>query len=312
MAAELCVFTEPQQGASYDSLLAVARRAEALGMTGFFRSDHYLRMGSASGLPGPTDAWVTLAGLARDTTAIRLGTLVTCATFRHPAELAIGVAEVDAMSGGRVDFGIGAGWYSAEHEAYGIPFPATGERFSRLEEQLQIITGLWQQQKGEPFHFEGRYYRLSGTPAPPRPVQDPLPIIIGGKGPKRTPALAARFAHEYNVSFAPIEKFREQCELVAAACEAGGRDPASLRYSAGMVLCCGRDEAEFRRRAAAIGRDPDDLRRNGACGVVDEVMDTLARWQEAGATRLYLQMLDLGDLDHLDLVVESYRSHVGS
>src|SRR5688572_13815449 len=140
---ELRVFTEPQQGASYDTLLAFAQTSEELGFDAFFRSDHYLKMGDVSGLPGPTDAWITLAGLARDTSTIRLGTLVTPITFRFPGPLAISVAQVDAMSGGRVELGIGTGWYDAEHTAYAIPFPPLGERFERLEEQLAIITGLW-------------------------------------------------------------------------------------------------------------------------------------------------------------------------
>src|SRR3954469_18119993 len=143
---QLRIFTEPQQGATYDDLLAVARRAEDLGFGAFFRSDHYLAMGAvldAGGLPGPTDAWTTLAGLARDTSTVRLGTLVTSATFRLPGPLAVSVATVDAMSGGRVELGLGAGWFDAEHTGFGIPFPSTGERFDRLEEQLEIITGLW-------------------------------------------------------------------------------------------------------------------------------------------------------------------------
>lgn len=308
MVAQLNVFTEPQQGASYDDLLAVARRAETLGMDGFFRSDHYLPIGPPSGLQGVTDAWTTLAGLARETKRIRLGTLVSCQTFRHPATLAISVAQVDAMSGGRVELGIGTGWYEAEHEAFGIPFPPLGERFDRLEEQLEIITGLFQQSPDdEPFQFEGRYFQLTGTANPPRPAQDHIPIIMGGAGPKRTPAIAARFADEFNIVFAPLSTFHEQRRRVTAACEAIGRDPGTMRYSAALVLCCGEDEAEFRRRASAIGQDPDELRETGAGGVVDEVLEVLARWQEAGVSRFYLQMLDLTDLEHLDLVVEAYR-----
>jgi F420-dependent oxidoreductase-like protein len=308
MPAELCVFTEPQQGASYAHLLAVARRAQDLGMTGFFRSDHYYPMGSASGLPGPTDAWITLAGLARDTDNIRLGTLVTSQTFRRPGVLAISVAEVDEMSGGRVELGIGAGWYEAEHEAYGIPFPSVVERFDRLEEQLEIITGLLSQRPGgERFRHDGTYYHASGTPAPPRPTQHHIPIIIGGGGPRRTPELAARFADEFNLAFAPLSSFVRQKERVTTACETIGRDPATVRYSAALVLCAGKDEAEFRRRAAVLGREPAELRENGAAGTVDEVLHTLSRWEEAGVYRFYLQMLDLGDLDQLDLIVESYR-----
>ena len=301
---ELRVFTEPQQGATYDDLLAVARTAEDLGYGAFFRSDHYLGMGT-EGLPGPTDAWITLAGLARDTSSIRLGTLMTSATFRYPGPLAISVAQVDQMSGGRVELGIGAGWYEREHTAYGVPFPATGERFDRLEESLAVITGLWGTPAGERFDFEGEHYRLSDSPALPKPVQSPRPpVLIGGKGKKRTPALAARYADEFNVPFDGIEQTRVLFERVRAACADEGRDPSTLTYSNALVLCCGDTEAQLARRAAAIGRDVDELRENGLAGTPDEVAEKIGRYAAAGSQRIYLQMLDLGDLDHLELVAE--------
>src|ERR687893_665997 len=168
---DLRIFTEPQQGASYEQLLAMARTTEEEGFDAFFRSDHYLKMGDVSGEPGPTDAWITLAGIARETTRIRLGTLVTAATFRLPGPLAISVAQVDAMSGGRVELGIGAGWYDDEHTAYAIPFPAMGERFERLEDQLAIITGLWETPEGETFSYTGRHYSVVDSPGLPKPVQ---------------------------------------------------------------------------------------------------------------------------------------------
>jgi F420-dependent oxidoreductase-like protein len=305
---QLRIFTEPQQGATYDDLLAVALRAEELGFDAFFRSDHYLAMGAvleAGGLPGPTDAWITLAGLARDTSRIRLGTLVTSATFRQPGPLAVSVAGVDQMSGGRVELGLGAGWYEREHEAYAIPFPPLGERFDRLADQLAIITGMWATPVGTPFTYEGTHHRVVDSPALPKPVQEGgIPIIIGGGGPKRTPALAARYGAEYNLPFAPIPRFVEMRERVAAACEAIDRDPASITYTAAQVLCLGADEAEVARRAAAIGREPDELRKNGVAGTPVEVRETLERWQEAGAERIYLQVLDLADLDHLDAVAD--------
>ncbi|MEO1055660.1 MAG: LLM class F420-dependent oxidoreductase [Actinomycetota bacterium] len=300
--SQLRVFTEPQQGASYDDLLAVARRAESLGYDAFFRSDHWLKMGDADGLPGPTDAWVTLAGLARDTERIRLGTLVTSATFRYPGPLAVSVAQVDQMSGGRAELGIGAGWYEQEHTAYGLPFPPLGERFDRLEEQLEIITGMWSTPVGDTFSFDGTHYPVADSPALPKPAQDRVPVIIGGGGPKRTPALAARFASEFNTPFVPREFFSAQADRVRAACETIDRDPAEITFSAALVLCCGADEEQFRRRAEAIGREPDELRTNGAAGTPAEVAETLAAWTEAGAERVYLQVLDLADLDHLDLV----------
>ncbi len=299
---ELRVFTEPQQGATYDDLLAVARTTEDLGYGAFFRSDHYLGMGTR-GEPGPTDAWITLAGLARETSRIRLGTLMTSATFRHPGVLAISVAGVDQMSGGRVELGLGAGWFEAEHRAYGIPFPDTRERFERLEETLEVVTGLWRTPEGEQFGFEGRHYRLEDSPALPKPVQRPgPPVLVGGKGKRRTPALAARFADEFNIPFESVEFTRAQLGRVRDACAEVGRDPEELVCSNALVLCCGQDEQEVRRRADAIGRDVDELREHGLAGTPAEVVDTLGRYAEAGASRVYLQVLDLSDLEHLALV----------
>jgi alkanesulfonate monooxygenase len=299
---ELRVFTEPQQGASYDDLLAVARAAEDLGYGAFFRSDHYLGMGTR-GEPGPTDAWITLAGLARDTSRIRLGTLMTSATFRHPGLLAISVAGVDQMSGGRVELGIGAGWFEAEHTAYGIPFPGTRERFDRLEESLEVVTGLWRTPPGEQFGFDGKHYRLVDSPALPKPVQQPgPPILVGGKGRRRTPALAARFADEFNIPFESVDFTRTQLGRVRDACDALGRDDDALVYSNALVLCCGRDEAEVRRRADAIGRDVEELREHGLAGTPAEVVDRIGRYAEVGSSRVYLQVLDLSDLEHLELV----------
>ncbi|MGZ8802689.1 MAG: LLM class F420-dependent oxidoreductase, partial [Mycobacterium sp.] len=256
------IFVEPQQGATYADQLAVARTAESAGYSAFFRSDHYLAM-NGDGRPGPTDSWVTLAGLARETSSIRLGTMVTSATFRFPGPLAISVAQVDEMSNGRVEFGIGAGWFEAEHRAYAIPFPPLGERFDRLTEQLEIITGLWTSPPGETFDYSGTHYGVSDSPALPKPVQSPHPpIIIGGGGAKRTPALAARFASEFNIPFVPLETLRTQYTRVAAAVEKAGRAKDSLTYSAAFVVCAGRDEAEIARRAAAIGREVDELRTN--------------------------------------------------
>jgi alkanesulfonate monooxygenase len=300
----LTVFTEPQQGATYDDLLRVAQHAETLGFDGFFRSDHYLAFGG-DGMPGPTDAWATLAGLARETRRVQLGTLVTSATFRRPGPLAIAVAQVDAMSGGRVELGLGAGWYEAEHTAYGIPFPPTKERFDRLAEQLAIITGLWATPVGERFSFQGAYYDLADSPALPKPAQSPGPrVIIGGRGPKRTPALAARFADEFNVPFASVDDVRAMYERVAAACATEGRDPgrAPIVFSTAQTVCIGRDEAELERRAARIGSPLERLRKTALAGTPAEVVEKMGTYIEAGATRFHLQVLDLSDLDHLDLI----------
>ena len=308
---QLRIFTEPQTGATYDDLLAVARRTEETGFDAFFRSDHYLTMGG-DGLPGPTDAWVTLGGLARETSRIRLGTLMTAATFRLPGPLAISVAQVDQMSGGRVELGIGAGWFEAEHTAYGIPFPELGERFDRYEEQVAVIAGLWGTPAGETFDFAGRHYTVRDSPALPKPVQPGgIPLIVGGKGRKRTPALAARHAAEFNVPFDSAEENARLFAGVREACEAAGRDAGSIVLSSALVLCVGRDEAELSRRAAAIGRDVDELRRTGVAGTPAEAVDTLGRYAEAGASRMYLQVLDLADLDHLDLVAAEVAPQLG-
>jgi F420-dependent oxidoreductase-like protein len=304
------IFTEPQQGATYDDLVAVARESEALGFDAFFRSDHYLRMGEVSGLPGPTDAWITLAGLARDTSTIRLGTLVTAATFRLPGPLAIAVAQVDAMSGGRVELGLGTGWYTDEHNAYGIPFPDLNGLFERFEEQLAIITGLWSTLPGSTFSFDGSHYQLRDSPALPKPVQTPLPVLVGGYGPRRTPRLAATYAQEFNVPFPPVEVFERQVAHVRAACEARDRDPATMTFSVALLACVGSDDAEFERRAATIGRSTDDLRANAAAGKPGEAVERIRAYAAAGASRVYLQILDLADLEHLQLIAAEVSPHL--
>jgi len=299
----LRIFTEPQQGASYATLRRVATTAEALGFDGFFRSDHYLKMGDGDGQPGPTDAWATLAALAVETSRIRLGTLVTCATFRLPGPLAIAVAQVDEMSGGRVEFGIGAGWFDAEHRAYGVPFPPLKERFDRFEEQLAIITGLWETPEGKTFSFDGRYYAVTDSPGLPKPAQRPRPpVIVGGAGRRRTPAIAARYADEFNANFVAPAEAAGLYSRVKDACRAEGRDPASMTFTVAHTVCCGKDDADLRRRAAAIGRDPDQLRTGAIAGSPEEIVDRIGQYAEAGASTVYLQVLDLGDLAHLELL----------
>ena len=300
---KLRIFTEPQQGADYHTLRAVALAAEELGFDAFFRSDHYLAMGGVSGLPGPTDAWATLAGLAVETSRIRLGTLMSAATFRLPGPLAVTVAQVDQMSGGRVEFGLGTGWFEAEHAAYGIPFPSLGERFGRLEEQLAIVTGLWETAVGERFSFDGTYYRLTDSPALPKPVQRPRPpLIVGGAGKRRTPGLAAKFADEYNVPFSSVEDTGAAFGRVRDACAAAGRHESSMIYSAAHVVCCGRTQAELDRRAAAIGRSAADLAEAGLSGPPGEIVEKIGKFAQIGAEHIYLQVLDLSDLDHLELL----------
>ncbi|MFG1942806.1 LLM class F420-dependent oxidoreductase [Nonomuraea sp. NPDC048826] len=303
---KLRIFTEPQQGATYDELLTVAKTAERLGFDAFFRSDHYQRIGDGDQGPGSTDAWITLAGLARETSSIRLGTLVTPTTFRLPGPLAISVAQVDQMSGGRVELGLGTGWYDGEHAAYGIPFPPTAERFGRFEEQLEIIKGLWTAEKA--YSYDGAYYRLVDSPALPKPAQRPCPpIIIGGFGAKRTPRLAAAFADEYNVPFHTVEETGTAFDRVRRAAEETGRD---ILMSAAQVVCVGRDQAELERRAAAIGTPLDRLREEGLTGTPAEVLEKISAFGSLGAERIYLQVLDLTDLDHLELIAAEVLPHV--
>ena len=310
---KLRIFTEPQQGASYEQLLAVARCTEECGFDAFFRSDHYLRMGEGDARPGPTDAWITLAGLARDTNRIRLGTLLSAATFRLPAQLAVIVAQVDAMSGGRVELGLGAGWFEEEHRAFGIPFPpSVGERFERLEEQLEIISGMWATAEEDRYSFAGEYYQLGDNAGLPKPAQVPRPpIIVGGKGTRRTPAIAARFADECNVPFASAEHCGKLFAALDTACARIGRDPSTIRRSAAVVVCAGRNDDEINARAAAIGREVDELRLKGATGTAAEVAQQLSSYVATGATTIYLQILDLGDLDHLRFIAEQVAPLLG-
>jgi F420-dependent oxidoreductase-like protein len=299
----LRIFTEPQQGASYATLRRVAQAAERLGFDAFFRSDHYLSMGDGSGLPGPTDAWATLAALAVETSRIRLGTLVSPVTFRLPGPLAISVAQVDQMSGGRVELGLGTGWFDTEHAAYGIPFPPIAERFGQLEEQLAIITGLWTTPENDRFSFRGSHYQLTDSPALPKPAQRPRPpVLVGGAGPRRTPRLAAAYADEYNVGFSGVQDSAAAFGRVREACAAAGRDAASMRYSVAQTVCCGRDAAELERRAGAIGQPLDQLRAHGVAGTPAEVTDRIGQYAEIGADGVYLQVLDLDDIDHLELI----------
>jgi alkanesulfonate monooxygenase len=306
----LRIFIEPQQGASYEQQLRMAQAAESAGFDAFFRSDHFLTMGG-DGLPGPTDAWLTLAGIARETDRIRLGTLVTSGTFRLPGLLAVQVAQVDDMSGGRAELGLGAGWFDGEHTAYGVPFPPLGERFERLEEQFAIIRGLWETPAGETFGFDGRHYQLKDSPALPKPVQQPHPpLIVGGGGPKRTPRLAATYADEFNLPFSSLADTEAQFGRVRAACTEAGRDPGTLRLSAAQTVCCGADDAEVQRRATNMGRKAEDLRVHGVAGTPDEVVARLQEFAAVGAESVYLQVLDLNDLEHIDLIAEEVLPRV--
>ncbi|MEU5695700.1 LLM class F420-dependent oxidoreductase [Actinosynnema sp. NPDC020468] len=306
-------FVAPQLADTYDSLAAFALTAEAAGYGALFVSDHLVRIGPGETAPSaPGDAWTTLAGLARDTSTIRLGTLVTSATFRHPGPLAISVAQVDRMSGGRVDFGFGAGWHEEEHTAFGLPFPDVRERFDRFEEQLEIITGLWGTPVGETFSFAGKHYTLTDSPALPKPAQASVPLVIGGRGRTRTPALAARFADEFNTAFQAPEAAKELFDRFDAAARAIGRDPGTVVHSVALRVVVGRDDAEVARRAGVeeeIGRQLNVEQLRGTPG---QVVDRLGEWAELGVGRVYLSFNDQNDLDHVELLASEVFPQVGS
>ncbi|TMK63913.1 MAG: LLM class F420-dependent oxidoreductase [Actinobacteria bacterium] len=294
------IYVAPQEGASYEDQLRAARAAEEHGFDAFVRSDHYVGLAAVQ-LPGPTDSWITLAGLARETSRIELGTMVSSATFRLPGPFAIIVAQVDAMSGGRVVLGLGAGWSEDEHRACGIPYPPLRERFDRLEEQLAIVRGVWSTPVGETFDFDGRYYHLEGSPALPKPVRRPHPpIIVGGTGAVRTPALAARYADEFNLPpFQGTDATREAFARVSAACEAAGRDPATLARSVTLTTVCGTDEREVERRGSV---SPLQYESADLAGTPAAVAEQLAQYAALGADCAYLRVLDLHDLDHIALL----------
>ena len=310
----VCVFTEPHRGATYDDQLRLARAAEDGGFEAFLRADHYQSMSADAGLPGPTDAWITLAGLARETSRIRLGTLVNSVTFRLPGPLAVMVAQVDAMSGGRVELGMGAGWYEREHTSYGIDFPPVGERFDRLEEQLAVITGLWSTPDGERFSFDGKHYRLLDAPALPKPVQRPgPPVIVGGRGPRRTPELAARYADEFNLPFKSVAETAAAYTRVAEAQLRVGR-PADrpLTLSAGIVVAIGRTDAEARLRAAPLHVPSALPPEDPVVGSPAQLVQRIGEFAEIGATRVHLRLIDMTDLDHLDLIAAEVLPQVAA
>ncbi|MEV4730581.1 TIGR03560 family F420-dependent LLM class oxidoreductase [Saccharopolyspora sp. NPDC049426] len=303
------VLMEPRHGARYAEVLALARATENAGFEAFFRSDHLLGVDPDDPEYRPTDCWTTLAGLARETSRIRLGSLVTASTFRPPGLLATIVATVDEMSGGRVELGIGTGWYGREHDAFGLEFPTTRERFDRLEEVLAVLTGLWSTETGAApgFSFEGEHFRIDDNRTPPRPTQLPgPPIIIGGAGPKRTPAIAARHAAEFNGALGG--DLRERFATFDRACEAIGRDPANARHSAVLPVACGTTRADVDRRAEVIGSE--FMRAHAAIGAPDHLVDRIGELAEIGADTVYLHVYDIHDLDQIALIGAEVLPHV--
>jgi F420-dependent oxidoreductase-like protein len=310
MAIDLRIFVEPQQGATYDQQVKIAQRSEEQGFSAFFRSDHFARIGGGDPGPGPTDSWVSLGGIARETSTIRLGTLLTSATFRHPGALSIAVTQVDQMSGGRVEFGLGAGWFEAEHRFYGIPFPSLAERFERLEEQLSIFQGIWSVPIDETFSFHGRHYHLDGAPSVPRPVQQPHPpIIVGGMGARKTLSLAARFAQEYNAPFASVERCAEQFAAFDVVARSLGRDPAQVVKSTALTTCVSARSDLLEQRLAKVGRSLDDANDDALVGSGAQVVERLRRYEQAGIERVYLQIFDIDDLDHVSEIGETVLRH---
>jgi F420-dependent oxidoreductase-like protein len=317
------LMTEPQQGLSYDDHVAIVRRAEAAGFETFFRSDHYQSFPGPSGEP-TTDAWAVLAGLARDTTRIGLGVLVSPVTFRQTGNLAKVITTVDEMSGGRVEFGLGAGWNDLEHRQLGLPFPEIQERGDMLEESLQVLLGLW----GEPdgWSFDGRHLQVRDSQFYPKPVDVPgrprLPngaarprLIVGGGGTPRSMRIAARFADEFNLSSSSPAQAQAKYAQLATACEAIGRDPATVTRSTMAGVLIGRDEADLKRRQRTLleafgnadgGEDwLEERAQRWVYGTPDQAREQVARFAEAGAERIMLQDFVPWDLEMVDLMAEA-------
>ena len=303
---QLCLMIEGQEGVSWPQWVALAQACEQHHIPALFRSDHYMNLDGQHPDRGSLDAWATLNALAAITSTLRLGTMVSPATFRHPSELAKVVVTADHVSGGRVELGLGAGWHEREHEAYGFPFPPTRERVDVLEEQLQIVLGAWTE---APFSFAGGHYTLRDLDAQPRPVQQPHPpLIMGGSAGPRSVALAARYADEYNTPFATLADVRTRREAVGRACAQAGRDPLPFSIMTGVVV--GADEADLRDRAARLTERtglPDVSAEPPAgwiVGTIDAAAEQLAALRDAGVSRVLCQHLLHDDLDAVALIGE--------
>lgn len=288
---------EGQEGVTWDEWVALARACEESGVEAMFRSDHY--SGFHGGDGGSLDAWATLSALAATTSTVRLGTMVSPGTFRHPSVLARMVVTADHVSGGRIELGIGAGWHDAEHHQFGFPFRTAGWRVRRFGEQLEIVRR--QLDEDEPFDFHGKHYRLQGSHALPKPVQRPFPIIVGGAAKPGTGRPAARFASEYNTTFPTLDEARERRARLDEYCAEAGRDPSTLPLSMMTQCVVGRDRSEVDERLRELGRDP--WKPEGALiGTVDEVAERLRAYEEAGVTRVMCQHLLHCDLDMVALL----------
>jgi F420-dependent oxidoreductase-like protein len=305
----LCLMVEGQFGVTWPQWQALALAAEEHGLEALFRSDHY-ESGDSHPVKGSLDAWATLAGLAMITSKLRLGTLVSPATFRHPSVLARNAVTVDHLSGGRVELGIGTGWWELEHRRYGFQFPPISERMDMLTEQLAVIAGHW---ADSPFSFEGEHYRIDELDAQPKPVQRPRPpIVMGGAARRRSADLAARYADEYNLVFATPEECREARPRLDEACRRVGRDPATLGYSLMTATLVGRDRDDLQGRverlAGQMGLEPtvdavrEDLGEGALVGTVDEVAARLEEYREAGIERVMFQHHINEDTDIVEVI----------
>ena len=305
-----CVMIEPQEGGTYDEILALAQKAESLGFEGFFRSDHYHPM-NVPLESDSSDAWAVLAGLARDTKRVRLGTMISPMTFRYPGEFAKVVATIDQMSGGRIEVGMGGGWFEKEHVAYGLPFPDAKGRLDILEDSLEICTRLWSDGVGHT--YEGRAFSIKDAPGYPKPAQRPHPpIIIGGGGPKRTPRLAAQFGDEFNI-FGGISTFNTRKARLLEACKTVGRDPSEIKLTSACVTIVGTDEADLKRRVQ-IRLDHNGqkdaaadwiatMRKDGwLVGTVDQVAEQVNELKAAGSQRIYFQLVPVNDHGMLEII----------
>jgi F420-dependent oxidoreductase-like protein len=308
-AVQLCLMIEGQEGVSWPQWLDLAHACEQHGIGTLFRSDHYMNLDGHHPERGALDAWGTLCALAAATTALRLGTMVSPATFRHPSELAKLVVTADHVSGGRVELGLGAGWHEHEHAAYGFPFAPMRTRLDVLEEQLQVVLGSWTSGPDQPFSFDGEHYRLDQLDAEPGPVQTPHPpLIMGGSAGRRSSALAARYADEYNTPFAAVEEVRERRERIEQACSDAGREMLPFSVMTGVVL--GADEADLRDRArrleerSGFARLVDEPPSGWIVATVEAAAEQLSALAAAGVNRVMCQHLLHDDLDAVALIGE--------